>query len=433
VVAGQLLANLDTSVLSASLAAAQAQLNNLEAPPRSVDVAGQQTGVFTAQTQLQNTYNNIPLTLETAYSSAKSAINTDTDPLFSFSTPASPVLSNINGDYTARVTVDGERAELNTEFTAWQDEIGSISATSTPDQLQIAISQSLGHLQVVQKFLSDLITAEQTPNATFTQTSQTAALAAADAALATVNGDITTVTNSSQGISTQQLAVQSAQDQLNATNAGATPEAIAAQQAAVAGIEAQIAEQEIVAPFSGTIASVSIKSGDAVSANTPAISLIPNGTFEMNVYLAENDVTKVKVGDQADVTLDAYGTSRVFPAIVGTVETSPSSDPDTATGAGGASAAPTGYKVTLVFTNADPSITNGMTGSATIYTGSAQNVLIIPTAAVITNGNQEFVLQKTSNGLVQTPVTLGITSTSTVEVLSGLSAGDMISAVGAQS
>ncbi len=434
VVAGQLLANLDTSVLGASLSAAEAKLNELEAGPRSVDLAGQQTGVASAQTQLQNTYTNIPLTLTTAYSSAKSAINTQIDPLFDFSNLADPVITSISTDQSERIQIDTERVALNADFTTWQSQLGQASEPSSPDQLQRVTSEGLGHLENIRNFLNDLISAlnAQQPNGNFTKTQQTAALANANAALSTVNGQIAALTSASQSITTQQLAVQSAQDQLNATAAGATPQDIQAQRAVVAGIEAQIAQQEIVAPFSGTIASVSIKPGDAVSANTPAISLIPNGTFEMDVYVPENDVTKVKVGDSANVTLDAYGSGRVFPATVGTVETSPSTNPNTAA-APGTAAAPTGYKITLIFANADPSIANGMTGSATINAGNAQNVLIIPASAVITNGSQQVVLKKTAQGLVQTPVTIGLTSTSTVEVLSGLSAGDTVSAVGSQS
>jgi HlyD family secretion protein len=432
VTAGTFLASLDTRVLSASLAAAQAQLNSLESGPRSVDVAGQQTGVLEAQQTLANTFASYPQTLLSAYTTTQSSITTQVDPLFNFSSPSNPVfISNSGSDPSQRVQIDAERSELISEFSTWDAELSV--ATSSPDaltasQLQTLTDESIDHLDNVRSFLNDLsaaIIGEQTSSSLSAQ--QTAGLASVSSALSTVNGLITSLTAAGQSISTQQLAVQSAQDQLNQTQAGATTQAIQAQQAVVEGIEAQIAQQEIVAPFSGTVASVSIKPGDVVSANTPAISLIPNGTFEVDLYLAENDVTKVKVGDTADVTLDAYGTGRIFPATVGAVETSPSINPDSTGGTTG------GYKVTLVFDNADPAIANGMHASATIHTGSAENVLIIPSSAVITNGTAQFVLKETAQGLVQTPVTIGLTSTSTVEVLSGLSAGDSISAVGSQS
>ena len=427
VTTGTLLATLDTGVLSASLAAAQATLNNLEAPPRGVDVAGQQTGVLTAQQTLANSYANYPQTLQTTLSSAQSTINSEIDPLFNFSNPAEPALNATDANSSDKVVVDEERAELNTEFTQWQSELSAQPSGDSASQFQTVTKDSITHLDNIRSFLNDLVTAlnsEATSGAFSSE--QSSGIAAASSALGTINDLITSLTNADQAISTEELAVQSAQDQLNATNAGATPQAIQAQEAQVAGIEAQLKQQEIIAPFSGTIASVSIKPGDAVTANTAAISLIPNGTFEVDLYLAENDVTKVTAGDKADVTLDAYGASRIFSATVGVVETSPSIDPNSAGGTSG------GYKVTLIFDNADPAITNGMHASATIHAGTAQNVLVIPSSAVITDGTSQFVLKQTANGLVKTPITLGLISTSTVEVLSGLAAGDSISSVGAQ-
>ena len=262
--------------------------------------------------------------------------------------------------------------------------------------------------------------------ASFTQAQQTAGIAAVNTARNTVNGLITSLTASNQSLSTDQLALESAQDQLSQTTAGATSQAIQAQQAVVDGIQAQISQQEIVAPFDGTIASVSIKPGDVVNANTPAISLIPNGTFELDVYLAENDVTQVKVGDTADVTLDAYGTARDFPATVSSVDASPSTDPNSPGGTA------SGYKVTLVFTNTDPAIANGMGANATIHAGSAENVLLVPKSAVITSGTQQYVLKETTSGLVQTPVVTGISDDNSTEIISGLSVGDEVSSVGAQ-
>jgi RND family efflux transporter MFP subunit len=430
--AGTLLATLDTSVLSASLEAAQAQLDLLEAPARSVDVAGKQTAVQAAETTLSNTYTNYQQTLVDAYTESEGAVTTGADPLFNFSYQADPSLTftiTPTANPSIKFTVAAERAALITLFPQWQKDISAITSSSSPAQLQAATQESLADLNTVETFLTDLLTAISTANigaAGFTQAQQTAAYASVNGARNTVNGLITSLTSANESITTQQLAVQSAQDQLNQTVAGATSQAIEAQQAVVAGIEAQIHQQEIVAPFGGTIASVSIKPGDVVNANTQAISLIPNGTFEVNVYLAENDVAKVKAGDTADVNLDAYGAGRDFPATVGSVDSSPSIDPNSPGGTGG------GYKVTLIFVNADPAIANGMHANATIHTGSAQNVLEVPKSAIITEGTQEYVLKQTPNGPVKTPVTTGIEDSNSVEITSGLSAGDHVSAVGAQ-
>jgi multidrug resistance efflux pump len=153
--------------------------------------------------------------------------------------------------------------------------------------------------------------------------------------------------------------VRLATDALNQVKAGSTAEQIAAQKAVVAaahasvsGIDAQIRNNIIIAPFSGTVASVHVKTGESVAANTEIISLNPASALQVAVYFSEIDITKIHVGDAAHVTLDAYGDSRAFSARVVTVDSAPST-----TG---------GYKATLQFTESDSAITAGMTANITI-------------------------------------------------------------------
>jgi HlyD family secretion protein len=424
---GTLLAILDTGVLSASLSAAQAKLNELEAGPRSVDIAGQKTSVTNAQQTLTNTYSNYPQTLLTTLSEAQSAVDS-TNPLFNLSNKTDPALNVPSINPALGIKVDSDLTDLIKAFPVWQAGITAAGSNTTPAQLQPLTTDSLTNLNNVRTFLTDLIAALNNANvgAQNSQAQVNADIATANSALNTVNGLISSLNSTSQLVTTQQLAIQSAQDQLNVTLAGANSQDVDAQRAAVAGIEAQIRQQEIIAPFNGTVASVSIKSGDAAMANTAAISLIPNGTFEVPIYLAENDVAKVTVGEATDVTLDAYGTSRIFPATVASVETSPSIDPNSNGGTQG------GYKITLIFTNADPAIANGMHANAVIHAGSAQNALLVPKNAVITDGTSSYVLKESGKTVVKTMVTTGLSDTTNIQILSGLSEGDQVSSVGAQ-
>ncbi len=91
--------------------------------------------------------------------------------------------------------------------------------------------------------------------------------------------------------------------------------------------QAQIADAVVVAPFAGTVASVQVQVGDIVPPNTVAISLNPNSPLQIDAYFSELQVTQIQLGAQAQVTLDAYGNSEVFPAQVITVDTSPSQAP----------------------------------------------------------------------------------------------------------
>ncbi len=222
--------------------------------------------------------------------------------------------------------------------------------------LDIALGVAAAHLGVARTFETDLIAALNgaIPSTSFPQSSITAALATASAARDTVNGLALSVTAMQQSLVSASLAVQSAQNALDQLNAGASVQDIAAAKANVEAVEAQISQNIIVAPFSGTVAAVAVKSGEIASPNTTAITVIPDAALQATVYVTEIDVARLAVGDAADVTLDAYGAGRHFAAVVQSVDQAPS-----VTNQGG-------YKVTLSFVTPSVDIKSGMTANATI-------------------------------------------------------------------
>lgn len=62
---------------------------------------------------------------------------------------------------------------------------------------------------------------------------------------------------------------------------------------------------ELTAPFSGTIADLSISTGESVSPGSPVAWLASSG-FEISVDVPEADISRLEVGDRATVTLDAF-------------------------------------------------------------------------------------------------------------------------------
>ena len=77
-----------------------------------------------------------------------------------------------------------------------------------------------------------------------------------------------------------------------------------------------------------------------VTPGVPMLSLTNNGGLKIETNVSEADVAKVKDGDTANVTLDAYGTGTIFPATVATIDSAETTVNGTPA-----------YKVTLYFTN----------------------------------------------------------------------------------
>jgi RND family efflux transporter MFP subunit len=397
---GEVLASLDTGILAANLAAAQAKLQELEAGPRSVDVAQQQTALQSAQQAL-------PETLRTTEAQAEIAVS-GTDPLFNTPNTTPKLVGLLIHDLDSKLAIENKRAALNQEIRDWREEVAQPNASA---------ASSLQHLASISSYLGDLASIVGDTKAT--NTTDAATLAAYTSDVSTARSSVSTL---SLNVTNAQSALQSAQNALTLTQAGARPEDIAAARAAVDAAAAQLRQAEVIAPFSGVVGSVAVKVGDVVPPNSRAISLIPSGTFELPIYVSEVEVTKVAVGDSADITLDAYGSGRTFKAAVASIDSAPTPG----TGQNGT----LGYKVTLTFNERDPAVAVGMHGNATVHTGSKGDALLIPRSAVFQEGLQTYVLKQTPQGVVKTPVVLGLLGTDSVEVISGLSEGERVVRVG---
>ncbi len=366
---GQVLASIDSATLSAqreqaqaALRAQQANLAQMQAGPRQVDITAKQTAVSQAQLSLANMYANAPQTLQAAYGSAFAGVSSNSDTLFSNPNTSNPTLNFITSNSQAQNDAVSARISLNTELKSLSQEASSLG--TSPDVVEAEIPRALAHLTVVRNYSTTLLTAlsQAIPTTQFPAASVSAAITSVTALQTSINSLISSLQANVQQLASAKLSVQSAQDALNQTLAGSTKEQLDAQQAQVeaaqanvAAIDAQISKTIIRAPFAGSVSSVRVKVGDIASADVPAISLSPSSALQVSAYFSEIDVVHITVGASADITLDAYGSARVFPATVVSVDRSPTQQ-------NGVSA----YKVTMQFTQNDPAIAPGMTANASI-------------------------------------------------------------------
>ncbi|HWB34151.1 MAG TPA: HlyD family efflux transporter periplasmic adaptor subunit [Candidatus Paceibacterota bacterium] len=368
---GETLASLDNSTLlaqraqaAANLDAQEANLSQMAAGPRDVDVAAKQTAVSQAQLSLANLYATAYDTLSDAYGKTYGAVHIDTDTLFSNPDSINANLAFTTNSSQLAQNAIASRVAVTADLVQWQSELGALTSASSPAMLEAALAKAQAHLGVARAYTDTVaqVLSAAIPSTSFPQSSINASVAAVSALHDAVAARIAAISALSQQIASAKLAVQSAQDALNTVLAGSTPQEIQAQQAqveaaqaSVASIDAQIAKAVITAPFSGTVSSVHVKVGDIVAADSAAVSLTPQSALQINAYFSESDVASISVGQDADVTLDAYGSARIFPATVVSVDRSPTMQ-------NGVPA----YKVTLQFTQSDPAITSGMTANVTI-------------------------------------------------------------------
>jgi HlyD family secretion protein len=86
-------------------------------------------------------------------------------------------------------------------------------------------------------------------------------------------------------------------------------------EAQIAELDANLAERKILAPSDGTILSRPVEVGNVVSPGSPVFVMVDMNRLYVKVYIPEPDIPKIKLGDPADVSVDAFP-GRTFPARV---------------------------------------------------------------------------------------------------------------------
>lgn len=191
---------------------------------------------------------------------------------------------------------------------------------------------------------------------------------------------------------------------------------LAQAEAEVARIRSELSRRVLRAPFAGVVTAVDVEKGGAVSLSDIAVSLISADDLEIESFIPEINISGLAVGDPAMVTLDAYGDEVQFPAHVASIDPAETIRDGLST-----------YRVKIHFDAEDERIRSGMTANLVITTDARQGVIAIP-QGIIAEKNSQKVVTVLSGGKreVRTVTTGAISSLGTIEILSGLSAGDIV-------
>lgn len=138
------------------------------------------------------------------------------------------------------------------------------------------------------------------------------------------------------------------------------------------------APDPIVAPIDGTVTAVNIKDGDTVSPQLEAFTIVNYNKLDITISADELDITKLKVGQSANISLDALPDEKITGKI-----TEISKD---GTSSNGVSTFP----VVVTLDQAD-NVLPGMNGDVEVVVQSKENALMVPIEAVQQMGKQYFV------------------------------------------
>ncbi len=150
--------------------------------------------------------------------------------------------------------------------------------------------------------------------------------------------------------------------------------------AAVWTLQKRIKKTTLYAPIDGVVIKKYVDVGELTSMTSPVATIMGEGGFEIKAEIPESDIAKVKVGQRAKVTLDAFSSDEIFEVEVSEVEPAATVIQDVVY-----------YEVTFNILTSDDRFRAGMSADMDIATAEKNDVLAIPGQAIKSEDGQKYV------------------------------------------
>ena len=230
---------------------------------------------------------------------------------------------------------------------------------------------------------------------------------------------------------------------------------IGAARANLAGAQDTLSKTTLRAPIDGIVTRLPVEAGEVAvigtmnNAGTVLMTISDMSVVEATMDVDETDIPNVKVGQSADVTIDAYP-NKTFKATVTEVGSSPRS----ASSIGSTSTEAVNFEVKLQLQDPPPDVRPGFSTSADIITGSRTQAVAIPLQALVVRDKQAPGAKKDDGGKDESkseaksekkqeeegvyqldraamtvkfvPVKTGIAGETSIEIVNGVNAGSEI-------
>jgi HlyD family secretion protein len=186
---------------------------------------------------------------------------------------------------------------------------------------------------------------------------------------------------------------------------------------ALAQVQESLEDLQIVAPFEGTILSITIVEGELASPGAPAIVIADMQHLVVEALVDEHDVAEIHVGGETRLSFEALPKKGASGNVTWIASA--------ATQAGGGVA----YAVDVAFDPGDLPVRIGMTTDLEIVTASAKDALLVPSRAVTADrvAGRYFVTRLGASGKEElVEVTVGLINGSFTQVIDGLREGDVV-------
>lgn len=177
-----------------------------------------------------------------------------------------------------------------------------------------------------------------------------------------------------------------------------------------------IVGNDVVAEYSGVITEVPLSVGDSVTRNTTLVSLYDQDAVTMDVTISEEDYNTIDRDGAVNIYYTAYPDD-IYTGVISEVSDA-EYDSDSGT---------TYYTMTVTVQGDVSGLYEGMTGEVTFVTKEVQEVLYVSNRAIFREGTRSYVKVRNESGrVIEKDVTTGFSDGVNVEIVEGLSEGDVV-------
>lgn len=181
----------------------------------------------------------------------------------------------------------------------------------------------------------------------------------------------------------------------------------------------------VYAPISGKVTGLSLQIGSVISGSSSSSSTTSSSSTKIasiqtdapptiSISLTEIDVPKIKVGNRATITFDAFPDTTYTGKVV-SVDT-----------IGSSSSGVTTYPAVVRLDTSSESILSNMGATAHIISQTKDDVLVVPSSSVQKQNDSSYVRVLKNGKMSQVTITTGLSSSTETEIVSGLSVGDKV-------
>ena len=236
------------------------------------------------------------------------------------------------------------------------------------------------------------------------KTAKATASASYDNAKATLNSAEIALGNATQNVALAQNAaeasVKTAQASVNSAKA------------AMDIAENSLKSTSVTAPISGYISLCNVSAGQMVTAGSPLFEISNTNIIDAEVQVTESVIPLIDVGTKAVISVESAGVIDLEGAV-----TSLNPVKNEATGL---------YTIKVSIDNSDSIVNAGMLADISLTTASLDNIIKIPSEALINEGDDYYVYVAKEKTAEKKKVVIGVSDENYTEILSGIGEAEMV-------